>query len=46
LVKSPFAFRLLEKYGTEPSVYYITRQDWVRQEAQRYLIKEVAKKVK
>jgi Fe-S-cluster-containing dehydrogenase component len=46
LVKSPFAFRLLEKYGTEPSVYYITRQDWVKQEAERYLIKEVAKKVK
>ena len=44
LVKSPYAFRLLEKFGTEPSVYYISRQEWVRREADRYF-EEKAKKI-
>jgi molybdopterin-containing oxidoreductase family iron-sulfur binding subunit len=37
LVKSPFAFRLLEKFGTEPSVYYLSRYEWVRKQADRYI---------
>lgn len=31
LAKSKDAFRLLEKLGTEPKVYYLTSQDWVRE---------------
>lgn len=30
LVHSPDAFRLLESLGTEPKVYYISREPWVR----------------
>lgn len=30
LVNSPKAFRLLEKLGTEPKVYYLSSQQWVR----------------
>jgi molybdopterin-containing oxidoreductase family iron-sulfur binding subunit len=32
LAKSPSAFRLLEKLGTEPQVYYLSRRAWVRQQ--------------
>ena len=30
LSKSPYAFRLLERLGTEPKVYYLSTQDWIR----------------
>ncbi|MDY6851212.1 MAG: menaquinone reductase iron-sulfur cluster-binding subunit QrcC [Thermodesulfobacteriota bacterium] len=31
------SFRLLEKLGTEPKVYYLSTQKWVRQKADNYL---------
>jgi molybdopterin-containing oxidoreductase family iron-sulfur binding subunit len=31
------AFRLLEKLGTEPKVYYLSTQEWVRLKADNYL---------
>ena len=40
LAKTPFVFRLLEKLGTEPKVYYISTQDWVRKQADNYLEEE------
>jgi molybdopterin-containing oxidoreductase family iron-sulfur binding subunit len=30
LSKGPSAFRLLERLGTEPKVYYMSTRDWVR----------------
>ncbi len=36
LIKSPYAFRLLERLGTEPKVYYISTKDWVRKKADNY----------
>jgi len=30
LAKSPHAFRLLERLGTEPKIYYLSTQDWIR----------------
>ena len=33
LIKSKYAFRLLEKLGTEPQVYYLSRRKWVREQA-------------
>jgi Fe-S-cluster-containing dehydrogenase component len=36
LSKSPYAFRLLERLGTDPKVYYITTKDWVRRKADNY----------
>lgn len=36
LSKSPYAFRLLERLGTEPKVYYITTKDWLRRKADNY----------
>jgi molybdopterin-containing oxidoreductase family iron-sulfur binding subunit len=30
LTKSPKAFRLLAKLNTEPKIYYLTSQDWIR----------------
>ena len=30
LSRSPAAFRLLERLGTEPKVYYLSRRSWVR----------------
>jgi Fe-S-cluster-containing dehydrogenase component len=46
LSKSPYAFRLLERLGTEPKVYYLSAKDWVRKMADNYLpgeFKSVAK---
>jgi len=40
LIKSPYAFRLLEKFGTSPSVYYLSRYEWVRKQADYHLEKE------
>ncbi len=36
LTKHPHAFRLLERLGTEPKVYYISSKDWVRRLADNY----------
>jgi molybdopterin-containing oxidoreductase family iron-sulfur binding subunit len=36
LSKDPRAFRLLERLGTEPKVYYISSRDWVRRLADNY----------
>ncbi|MBN1227041.1 MAG: 4Fe-4S dicluster domain-containing protein [Deltaproteobacteria bacterium] len=37
LIKSKNAFRLLERLGTEPKVYYLSSKDWVRRMADNYL---------
>ena len=37
LSKSPHAFRLLERLGTEPKVYYLSTRDWIRKKADNYL---------
>ena len=37
LAKSRYAFRLLEKLGTEPQVYYLSRRDWVRRQGDNIL---------
>jgi molybdopterin-containing oxidoreductase family iron-sulfur binding subunit len=33
LIKSPHAFRLLEKLNTKPKVYYLSSREWVRKMA-------------
>jgi len=38
--KSPRAFRLLEKLGTQPKVWYLTSQAWIRQWGDNYLESE------
>ena len=40
LVKSPLAFRLLERLGTDPKVYYLSTKKWVRRMADNYLPNE------
>lgn len=40
LIKSPFAFRLLERLNTKPKVYYISSKNWVRKLADNYLAGE------
>ncbi len=40
LVKSPEAFRLLERLNTEPQVYYLSRREWVRRLGDNYLENE------
>ncbi len=37
LSKSIHAFRLLERIGTEPKVYYLTTREWVRRMADNFL---------
>lgn len=37
LSKSPYAFRLLERLGTDPKVYYLSTKDWVHKMADNYL---------
>ncbi len=37
LIKHPFAFRLLERIGTEPKVYYLSSRDWVRKLADNFM---------
>ncbi len=37
LAKSPHAFRLLERLGTEPKVYYLSTKAWVRKLGDNYL---------
>ncbi|MFP4167743.1 MAG: menaquinone reductase iron-sulfur cluster-binding subunit QrcC [Desulfonatronovibrionaceae bacterium] len=43
LAKSPNAFRLLEKLGTDPQVYYLSEREWVRREGDNYLENEKTK---
>ena len=42
--KNPNAFRLLERLGTNPKVYYLSSREWVRRAGDNYLENE--KKVK
>jgi Fe-S-cluster-containing dehydrogenase component len=37
LTLMPHAFRLLERLGTQPKVYYLSSRDWVRKSADNYL---------
>lgn len=37
LIKHPFAFRLLERLGTDPKVYYLSSKDWVRKLGDNFL---------
>jgi len=41
LSKSTSAFRLLERLGTEPKVYYLSTRTWVRRMADNYLPDEL-----
>ncbi|RLB42444.1 MAG: 4Fe-4S dicluster domain-containing protein [Deltaproteobacteria bacterium] len=41
LAKSPRAFRLLERLGTEPKVYYLSSKEWVRKLADNYRPEEL-----
>ena len=43
LVKGKYAFRLLERLGTDPQVYYISRREWVRRLGDNYLENEKVK---
>lgn len=43
LSKSKYAFRLLERLGTEPQVYYLSRREWVRRLGDNYLEHEKVK---
>jgi molybdopterin-containing oxidoreductase family iron-sulfur binding subunit len=43
LAKSKYAFRLLERLGTEPQVYYFSRREWVRRQGDNYLENEKTK---
>jgi len=40
LIKSPYAYRLLERLGTDTQVYYISRREWVRKLGDNYLKSE------
>jgi molybdopterin-containing oxidoreductase family iron-sulfur binding subunit len=40
LKKNPNAFRLLEKLGTNPKIYYVSTKDWVRKAADAYTGKQ------
>ena len=43
LAQSPQAFRLLERLGTDPQVYYVSRREWVRRLGDNYLDDETTK---
>jgi len=43
LIKQPNVFRLLERLGTEPQVYYASRREWVRRLGDNYLEQETTK---
>ncbi len=45
LSRSPRAFRLLEKLGSQPKVYYLSSQEWIRRQGDNQLEKEAVKKV-
>lgn len=38
--RNPEAFRLLERLGTNPKVYYLSRREWVRRAGDNYLKNE------
>ena len=38
--QNPYAFRLLERLGTNPKVYYLSSRAWVRRAGDNYLKKE------
>jgi molybdopterin-containing oxidoreductase family iron-sulfur binding subunit len=40
LKKSTYAFRLLERLGTNPKVYYLSTRGWVRRAGDNYLTGE------
>ena len=40
--KNPLAFRLLEKLGTNPKVYYLSSREWVRRAGDNYQVQESA----
>ena len=35
--KAPNAFRILERLGTNPKVYYLSNREWVRRQGDNYL---------
>ena len=35
-----YAFRLLERLGTDPQVWYLSKREWVRREGDNYLENE------
>lgn len=37
LKKNPNAFRLLERLGTNPKVYYVSSREWVRRAGDNYI---------
>jgi molybdopterin-containing oxidoreductase family iron-sulfur binding subunit len=41
--KNPKAFRLLEKLGTNPKVYYMSSREWVRKAGDNYIKNETKK---
>ena len=38
--KNPRAFRLLEKFGTQPKVFYLTSHEWIKRMGDNYLASE------
>jgi molybdopterin-containing oxidoreductase family iron-sulfur binding subunit len=42
--KNPNAFRLLERLGTNPKIYYLSTREWVRKAGDNYLKAEKVKK--
>ncbi len=46
LKKSPNAFRLLERLGTNPKVYYLSSKEWVRKAGDNYIKGENPKNIK
>lgn len=40
LSQSRYSFRLLERLGTDPQVYYYSRREWVRRQGDNYLQNE------
>ncbi len=40
LAKSKYAFRLLERLGTEPQVYYLSKRKWVREKGDKVIKQE------
>ncbi len=40
LIHSPYTFRLLERLGTDPQVYYMSKREWVRRQGDNYLANE------
>ena len=43
LIRSPHAFRLLERLGTDPQGYYLSKREWVRRQGDNYLENEKTK---